>query len=140
MIGFAAGLPWGIEGVATGYLMVTVATAPMFVRLTTDSVGLRPIEWLRSIAGVLQSGIAMMLVVLGARELLLGTDLPVGVRLAVLVVLGAVVYLGLVRWRDPQVRVEIGRLRERRRRGGAPPPEPEPELPDPAALPPARDL
>jgi O-antigen/teichoic acid export membrane protein len=140
VIGFAAGLPWGIEGVATGYLIVTVATAPIFVRLTADSVGLRPIEWLRSIAGVLQSGIAMMLVVLGARELLLGTDLPVGVRLAVLVVLGAVVYLGLIRWRDPQVRVEIGRLRERRRRGGPPPPEPEAELPDPAALPPARDL
>jgi O-antigen/teichoic acid export membrane protein len=140
VISFAAGLPWGIEGVATGYLIVTVATAPTFVRLTADSVGLRPIEWLRSIAGVLQSGIAMMLVVLGARELLLGTDLPVGVRLAVLVVLGAVVYLGLIRWRDPQVRVEIGRLRERRRRGGPPPPEPEAELPDPAALPPARDL
>ena len=42
VIGFAAGLPWGIEGVAIGYLIVTVATAPIFVRLTTDSVGLRP--------------------------------------------------------------------------------------------------
>ncbi len=90
VIGFAAGLPWGIEGVAVGFLVVTVATAPVYLRLTTDAVGLPASEWLRSVAGVLQAGIAMMLIVLGARELLVGADVAEdAVLLAILVVLGA---------------------------------------------------
>jgi uncharacterized membrane protein YhaH (DUF805 family) len=82
----------------------------------------------------------MMLLVLGARELLIGAGLADAVLLAVLVVLGALVYLGLVLWRDPEVAVEIRRLRERRRLGATAVPAGEAELPDPAALPPARDL
>jgi len=140
VIGFAAGLPWGIEGVAVGFLVVSVATAPVYLRLTTDAVGLSASVWLRSVAGVLQSGIAMMLIVLGARELLVGAGVAEGALLAILVVLGAAVYLGLVLWRDPEVAAEIGRLRERRRSGATPELEGEAELPNPAALPPAGDL
>jgi len=140
VIGFAAGLPWGIEGVAVGFLVVSVATAPVYLRLTTDAVGLPASVWLRSVAGVLQSGIAMMLIVLGARELLVGAGVAEGALLAILVVLGAAVYLGLVLWRDPEVAAEIGRLRERRRSGATPELEGEAELPNPAALPPAGDL
>jgi choline-glycine betaine transporter len=140
VVGFAAGLPWGIEGVAVGFLVVSIATAPVYLRLTTDAVGLPPSEWLRSVAGVVQSGIAMMLLVLGARELLVGAGIADGALLAILVVLGAALYVGLVRWRDPEVAAEIGRLRERRRRGTMPAAAGEAELPDPAELPPARDL
>jgi O-antigen/teichoic acid export membrane protein len=140
VIGFAAGLPWGIEGVAVGYLVVTLILQPVFLKLTTDAAGVDPLDWLRSVWGVTQSGIAMMLVVLGARELLLGTSVPVGGRLALLVVLGAVVYAFLVWWRDPLVRVEFERLRERRRRDEETPLPRQAELPDPAALPPSRDL
>jgi hypothetical protein len=140
VLGFAAGLPWGIEGVAVGFLVVSVATAPVYLRLTTAAVGLPASEWLRSVARVIQAGIAMMLLVLGARELLIGAGLADAVLLAVLVVLGAFVYLGLVLWRDPEVAAEIRRLRERRRLGATAVPAGEVELPDPAALPPARDL
>jgi len=82
----------------------------------------------------------MMLIVLGARELLVGAGVAEGALLAILVVLGAAVYLGLVLWRDPEVAAEIGRLRERRRSGATPELEGEAELPNPAALPPAGDL
>ena len=140
VLGFAAGLPWGIEGVAVGFLVVSVATAPVYLRLTTAAVGLPASEWLRSVARVVQAGIAMMLLVLGARELLIGAGLADAVVLAILVVLGALVYLGLVLWRDPEVAAEIGRLRERRRLGATAVPAGEAQLPDPAALPPARDL
>ena len=75
---FAAGLPWGIDGVATAYLIVTVALQPMFVRLTAHAVGLTSWDWLRSIAGVLQAGAAMLVAVLVSRELLLRTHLPDG--------------------------------------------------------------
>lgn len=134
---FAAGLSWGIEGVAVGYLVVTVAMLPVFLKLTTDAVGIRPADWLRSVAGVTLCGIAMALAVFGARELLLGTDLAAAARLALLVAFGAIVYAGLVWWREPQVRIELARLR-RRRRAAAGAMAPEPELPDPGELPPAQ--
>ena len=140
VIGFAAGLPWGIEGVAVAYLVVTLLLQPLYVHLTTRCVGLRTIDFLRSISTVTIAGVVMMLVVLGARELLVGADVAVGVRLGMLVVIGAIVYTALVwRW-DREVRSEIGRLRERRRGGARIDIEPEHEPPNPAVLPPLRDL
>ena len=140
VVGFAVGLPWGIEGVAVAYLLVTLALQPVYVRLTTHLVGLTTFDWLRSIRVVVASGVVMMLTVLGARELLVSSGVAVGLRLALLVALGATVYAALVWAFDREVRDEIGRLIRRRREGVRIDLEPPHEQPDPAALPPLRDL
>jgi O-antigen/teichoic acid export membrane protein len=121
---FAAGLPWGITGVATAYLIVTVVMQPFFLVLTTRAVGLTPWDWLRSISGVVQAGAAMLAIVFGARELLLAMALPLGLQLAALVAIGAVAYVALVVWRAPDVGDELrGVLESRRRVRGEPAPE-----------------
>jgi PST family polysaccharide transporter len=140
VIGFAIGIPWGIEGVAVAYLAVTLLLQPVYVRLTTRFVGVTPLDWLRSISIVSLSGLAMLVVVLGFRELLVDAGVAVGLRLALSVVVGGIVYTALVWSRDREVRAEIGRLRERRRGGARIDIEPEQGQPNPAALPPLRDL
>ena len=123
--GIAAGLPWGIDGVATGYLIVTLALQPVFVHLTARAVSLTSWDWLRSITGVLQAGVVMLLAVLAARRLLLDTNLPVGVQLIALIGIGGLVYVPLIAWRAPEVRTELRALRERLRRVPPVPPMPE---------------
>jgi O-antigen/teichoic acid export membrane protein len=119
---FVAGLPWGIDGVATAFLIVTLALQPVFLLLTTRAVGLTIWDWLRSFAGVMEAGVAMLVVVLGARELLVGTDLKAGALLVALTAIGVIVYVPLVAWREPDVRVELRGLRERLRRRVRPAP------------------
>ena len=112
---FVVGLPWGIEGVATAYLAASVVLEPAYLVLTARAVGIDPLDWVRSIAGVLEAGIVMLVVVFGVRVALLGTEVPVAARLALLIVLGAVVYVPLVAWRSPEVVAELRALLERRR-------------------------
>jgi hypothetical protein len=50
--------------------------------------------------------------------LLLGTEIPVSGRLALLIVLGAALYVPLVAWRSPEAVAEIRALLERRGGGG----------------------
>jgi O-antigen/teichoic acid export membrane protein len=104
---FIAGLPWGIDGVATAYLTVTLVLQPIFLWLTTRAVGLSVRDWLRSVAGVLEAAVGMLAVVFAARELLLSTDLGAGSRLVAVTALGALVYLPLVAWRAPEVGTEL---------------------------------
>jgi O-antigen/teichoic acid export membrane protein len=114
---FGAGIPWGLEGVAWAYLIVTVTMQPIYLWLTTRAVGLTPRDWLRSIARVLQAGAVMLLIVVAAREVLLGTDLDVGQRLALLVLAGALAYVPLVAWRVPEAWAEVRGVRRRRGEG-----------------------
>jgi PST family polysaccharide transporter len=118
---FAAGLPWGLEGVATAYLLATLVLQPTFLWLTTRSVGISPLDWLRSLAGILQAGLGMLLGVLAARAALLETSLPVAARLAAVVLVGALIYVPLVAWRAPEVMQELRSLRARRREASGPP-------------------
>src|SRR5205085_2325428 len=46
---FAAGLPWGIVGVATAYLIASVVLQPAFLWVTTRAVGVPLVDWLRSV-------------------------------------------------------------------------------------------
>jgi O-antigen/teichoic acid export membrane protein len=104
---FAAGLPWGIEGVATAYVLVSLVLEPAYLVLTTRAVGITPWRWLGSIAGVLEAGGVMFAFLLLVRELLLRTEIPVGLRLALEIVAGAAVYLPVVLWREPEVKREV---------------------------------
>lgn len=113
---FAAGLPWGVEGVATAYLAVTLVLQPAFLWLTTSAVGITVADWARSVAGVFQAAAVMFFAVLGGRELLVPTELPLGWRLAALIALGAVVYVPIAAWRAPEVLPELRAARKRLRR------------------------
>jgi O-antigen/teichoic acid export membrane protein len=117
---FVAGLPWGIKGLATAYLLVSLVVQPAFVWLTARTVGLSVWDWLRSVNGVLQAGAAMLIVVALARRGLEGTSLSAAGRLVALILMGAVVYAGFVAWRAPEVRRELRSLLARRRRLRAP--------------------
>ncbi len=113
--GFAGGLHWGIEGVATGYVLVSVVLEPAYLWITTRVAGITPRDWLRSLSGVLQAGVAMLLVLLAARAGLMRTSLPTSARLALLIAIGALVYVPLVAWRSPQTISDIqGAIRGRR--------------------------
>jgi O-antigen/teichoic acid export membrane protein len=121
---FAAGLPWGINGVATAYLIATVVLQPVFLWFTVRAVGLSMSDWLRSIVGVVEAGVVMVLIVLGGRELLLETTLGVTARLAALIVIGAAVYVPLVAWRAPEIWPELrGAIRGLGRAPSMPAPE-----------------
>jgi O-antigen/teichoic acid export membrane protein len=104
---FASGLPWGIEGVATAYVLISVVLEPAYLIITTRAVEITPGRWLASIRGVLEAGGVMFVFVLLARELLLRTDIPVGLRLALEILVGAAVYFPLVLWRAPEVKSEL---------------------------------
>jgi O-antigen/teichoic acid export membrane protein len=115
---FAAGLPWGIKGVALAYLLASVVVQPWFLGITARAVGLSLRDCGGSILGLLQAGGGMVLLTLAGRELLLAANLPAGPRLVVLIVLGAVSYIALVAWRAPEVRQELTTEIERRRSAG----------------------
>jgi O-antigen/teichoic acid export membrane protein len=122
---FASGLPWGLQGVATAYLLVTLVLQPVFLWLTTRVVGISTLEWFRSIWGVVQAGAGMLLAELGVHEALLGAGVPAGARLAAALAVGALAFVPLVAWRAPEVTAEIRALVARRRGSvGATTPEP----------------
>lgn len=113
---FAIGLTGGVEGVAWAYLLVSMLLQPVLVLVTTRALDLTFGDWLRSLAGVLQAGLTMLAMVLAVRELVLPADTDSLVRLAVLLAVGAAVYLPMILWREPEVRSEIEDIRRRRTR------------------------
>jgi O-antigen/teichoic acid export membrane protein len=114
--GFVAGLPWGITGVATAYLVVTVLCQPIFIRLTSHAIGLRFRDWAHTVTPVLQAGIVMLLVLLAVRELLVSVDTAASLRLVALVAMGVLIYVPLAAWRAPEARAEVRDLLRRRQR------------------------
>jgi O-antigen/teichoic acid export membrane protein len=120
IVGFAAGLPWGIKGVAGAYLGASCLVQPIFTTITARTVGLTLSDCLASILGVLEAGAGMLLLVLAARALLIAVGVGPIPRLVVLVALGAVSYLGLIVWRAPEIRAELDEIRARRSGAGLP--------------------
>jgi O-antigen/teichoic acid export membrane protein len=114
---FAAGIPWGITGVALSYLLVSAVVQPIFTVVTARAVGASLAGVMHSISGVLQAGTGMLLIVFVERTLMVGHVAPAP-RLLVFIVSGAVSYLVLVAWRAPEVRSELEEL-WRRRTGAA---------------------
>jgi O-antigen/teichoic acid export membrane protein len=114
---FVAGLHWGIVGVATAYAVsstfMMVYSTLVTGRVTNVSFG----RFLRAISGVFEAGVVMALAVLGARLLLVDADVPQAARLAILVLLGAIVYVPVCMWRAPgvvaDVRDSLRRIRSR---------------------------
>jgi O-antigen/teichoic acid export membrane protein len=113
-IAFVAGLPFGVVGVAAAYAISSTFVEPYYTWLTARSVDATLLTVGRALAGVAQAAVLMFAAVLAARLLIVGADLPAGVRLLALIAIGVVVYLPCLAWRAPEV---LGELRELRRRG-----------------------
>jgi hypothetical protein len=90
-----------------------VIVLPVFTKLACDSIGMAVLDWLRNLRAVAEVSLGMGVVVYAASLLLGHEGVPAAARLAILVLLGLAVYVGLLRWRAPDVLGEIGRLRRR---------------------------
>ncbi len=67
LVGFAAGVSFGIDGVATGYAIAALVTAPPYVILVARALG---IPWSRlalALRGVVEAALIMLVAVLAAR-------------------------------------------------------------------------
>lgn len=118
LIGFVAGLPWGIVGVATGYAIASTFVEPYYSWLTARALGVSLWAFVKSLSGVLQATLVMLVVLLVAKQLLVDAGVSEAGRLVALVVLGSLVYLPCCLWRVPEVRAELRKLQSRR---GTPP-------------------
>ncbi len=114
VVAFAAGLNWGIVGVAAGYAISSTLVEPYYTWLTARALDLRLIDFARSLAGVAQATVGMAAVVIAAKLWVVSPELPAGVRLALLALLGIATYLGLAAWRAPELRADIRGVRRRR--------------------------
>ena len=121
VVAFVVGLHWGIVGVAAGYAVSSTLVEPYYTWLTARVLEVRLVEFLRTLAGVAQATLGMAAVVLGAKLWVVSPSLPAGVRLLILVALGAGTYLALAAWRAPELRADVRGLR-RRRSAAAPQP------------------
>jgi O-antigen/teichoic acid export membrane protein len=103
----ALGVQWGIVGVAVLYAAFAVCVEPVRALITTRALGIPLRRFVSALLGVAQATLVMAVVVLAARELMVAVGVPAAPRLVLLVVLGAVVYLGSCLWRAPEVTGEI---------------------------------
>jgi O-antigen/teichoic acid export membrane protein len=118
---FAVGVHWGIVGVAAGYAMSTAVVEPLFAWMTARALGISVFSFVRSLAGVAQASLAMVVVIVAARTLAIHEGVSPTVRLLGLSVLGAAVFLAASAWRVPELAEEVRQLR---RRGTVPSPQP----------------
>jgi O-antigen/teichoic acid export membrane protein len=103
LAGFAAGLPFGIEGVAAGYLAANLVVVPLYSWLTARAIGLEIWSLAQAVRGALEAALAMLLVVAGARLLLVEWDVDPPARLALVIALGIATFVPLLALRAPEV-------------------------------------
>ena len=114
LAGFVAGLPWGIEGVAAGYLAANLIVVPLYTRVTGLALGVGLRTFAGTMRGVAEASAAMFVaVVLAQAGLVEAGVLPAAVRLILVVALGVVVFVPLCVWRAPEIRADLRRLLRR---------------------------
>jgi O-antigen/teichoic acid export membrane protein len=109
--GFAVGLHWGIVGVAAGFAIVRTLMVPVITWMTTRELGLRLIEFPKALASVAEAAAVMVAGVLIARAGLVDMGVTSAARLVILAALGAVLYVGWLLWRGPDVVRELKNIR-----------------------------
>jgi O-antigen/teichoic acid export membrane protein len=124
---FVIGLQWGIVGVAAGYAVAATVLEPANAWLTARALDTPLRAVARGLAGVVQAGLAMAVVAALVRQAALELGLSPLLRLVVVTLVGAAVYMPLCLWRSPEARNDVrGLLRQRRSRAVA---AVEPQLP-----------
>jgi len=111
---FIAGLPWGVEGVATAYALTSLVVEPIYLIVVTRVLGVPIRMWANSVRGVVEASAVMVGIIAAARVGLVHLGEPPSARLAILIVIGFAAYVPLLRWREPRVIDEISELRRRR--------------------------
>ena len=112
--GFAIGLHWGIVGVAASFAIARTILTLAFGWITCRAIAFPQGRLLASGWRVLSLALTMAAFVYLTRlGLVQAAQIPTAARLLVLVLLGLVVYLGLVAWRAPDL-VEEARALFRR--------------------------
>ena len=117
LVAFAAGLHWGVVGVAVAYAVSTTLVEPGLTVLAARSLGVSPLRFVRGVAGVFQAALLMCGAVLAVRLLL--PDAAAAERLVACVATGLVVFPPLCAWRAPEVLGELRGMLGRRGRTAA---------------------
>jgi O-antigen/teichoic acid export membrane protein len=105
---FIVGLHWGVTGVAVAYAISSTLVEPILTWLTARSLGISAWRVVGSLSGVVQASVLMALAVYEVRELLVSAGVGELGRLLLCIVVGLVVYVPLVLWRQPELRGELG--------------------------------
>jgi hypothetical protein len=100
---FLIGVNWGIMGLAVAFLITSTLLEPVLTVLSARVLGVSPMIFVRAVAGVFQAAGGMVAVLLLVRPALIDAGVPTGARLALLIAIGAIVYLPLCAWRAPEV-------------------------------------
>jgi hypothetical protein len=106
-VAFAVGLQWGIIGVAALFAVSRTIAMVVFTWLTCRTIAMPVREFVRSTGWVAALSLPMGVAVYLARVALVAAGVPAAARLAVLVLLGAGVYGGLLVWRAPELLSEV---------------------------------
>lgn len=119
LVTFGIGTIWGINGAATGYLAACLVLHPIYILLTTRTVGISLLAWLRSVSRVGLVGAVMVGVLLAVRHLYVAHAVPALIRLLTLMLIGGLVYAALIVVFVPPIVGEIQAVMRRRRRVAA---------------------
>jgi O-antigen/teichoic acid export membrane protein len=112
---FVIGLHWGLIGVAVAYAVSSTLVEPYYTWLTARSLAISVLEFPRALAGVAQATAGMAAAVYAARIGLVDAGVSPAARLALLIVIGGIIYAPLAYWRVPELRAFAARLRLQRR-------------------------
>jgi O-antigen/teichoic acid export membrane protein len=115
---FLIGVNWGITGVAVAYLVSSLLVEPILTVITARALGVSVLVFLRSLSGIVQATVVMVLIVALERLWLLDAEVPAVLRLVLCALTGAVVFFALCAWRVPEVARDVRQLMSSRRSGG----------------------
>lgn len=107
---FAAGLRWGVVGVAGLYAVARTIVGVAYAWTTSRRVGLPLVEYGRGVARVARLALPMAVVTYALRRELVVLGVPAAARLVLVTAVGAASYLLLVRWRAPDLLEQITRM------------------------------
>lgn len=97
VLSFVIGLPWGIRGVATAYAIATLLLLYPALAIPFRLIELRGRDWMRALAPIVGSTMAMVIVVAGARVAIRAHfELPPIADLLAFTALGAVAYMIII--------------------------------------------
>jgi O-antigen/teichoic acid export membrane protein len=108
---FAVGLHWGILGVAACYAIVTTPLQVVYIVLTARALDTRLSTFARCFSGVVQATIGMGLAAYATKLAVSSLGIAPFERLALEIVVSALVYIALCRLRQPEVVDELRKIR-----------------------------
>jgi O-antigen/teichoic acid export membrane protein len=107
LVAFAAGLHWGVVGVAGLYAAARFIILIVSVFVTCRALGFPLRRFARTISSVAAHCIVMTLCVYAARIGLVHVGVHAALRLVILVLFGTLVYVGIIAWREPSLFKEL---------------------------------